>query len=30
MERLGSMVAETPEVLPLIDSLKTSERGIVR
>jgi len=30
MERLETMSAETPEILPLIESLKASERGIVR
>ena len=30
MERLETMLAETPEILPLIESLKASERGIVR
>lgn len=30
MERLLAMSADTPEVLPLLESLKTSERGIVR
>lgn len=29
-ERLESMLAETPQILPLIESLKASERGIVR
>ena len=30
MERLETMSVETPEILPLIESLKASERGIVR
>ncbi len=30
MERLQSMVTETPSVQILIDSLQTSQRGIVR
>ena len=29
-ERLESMLVETPQILPLIESLKASERGIVR
>lgn len=30
MERLDAMSGETPEILPLIESLRASERGIVR
>jgi UDP-N-acetylglucosamine acyltransferase len=30
MERLATMSTETPEILPLIESLEASERGIVR
>ncbi len=30
LERLEAMVAETPEIRPLIDSIRASERGIVR
>jgi UDP-N-acetylglucosamine acyltransferase len=30
MERLSTMSTETPEILPLIESLEASERGIVR
>jgi UDP-N-acetylglucosamine acyltransferase len=30
LQRLEGMVAETPQLEPLIESLRTSERGIVR
>ena len=30
MERLEEMAADTPEITPLLESLKSSERGIVR
>lgn len=30
MERLDAMSGETPEILPLIESLRASERGIIR
>lgn len=30
MERLDAMLRETPEILPLVESLRASERGIVR
>ncbi len=30
MERLDAMSGETPEILPLVESLRASERGIVR
>jgi UDP-N-acetylglucosamine acyltransferase len=30
MERLATMSTETPEIIPLIESLEASERGIVR
>ena len=30
IERLGEMAVETPEIEPLLESLKSSERGIVR